>query len=147
MNRSILICATALLLGLGACHRAAAPSSSPSVGPSTPSLPAGVTQAMIAQGDSIYHAPGASCVRCHGGDGEGADNGPSLRSGPWLQADGSFNKIVEVIVTGVPRNQIKVPTHPFPMNPRGGPMNLSDELARSLGAYVWSISRQKTSTD
>jgi hypothetical protein len=44
----------------------------------------------------------------------------------------------------LPRAQIKVATRPFAMNPRGGPMNLSDEQASSVAAYIWSISREKT---
>jgi mono/diheme cytochrome c family protein len=132
-----------LVAALTACHRPGAPATPPA-NSAGPALPSGVTQAMIAQGDSIFHSPAASCGRCHGSNGEGATNAPSLRTGPWLQTDGSFEKIVAVIVTGVPRAQIKVATRPFAMNPRGGPMNLSDEQASSVAAYIWSISREKT---
>lgn len=111
-------------------------------GTATPPRPADVTDAAIAIGDSIYHSGG--CQRCHGQKGVGANNGPSLVSGAWVQQAGSFDELVATITTGVPREKVKDTSRRFPMGPRGGPMNLDDAQVRAVAAYVWSISRAKT---
>lgn len=136
----------AVVLLLGACARAAsqqgvASSPSPSMTSAGPAMPAGVSAALIAQGDSLFNA--GSCQRCHGQKGVGAANGPSLVAGAWLHHTGTVDEIASTITTGVPRERLKDSTRRFPMNPRGGPMNLSDEQVRAVAAYVWSISRDK----
>jgi mono/diheme cytochrome c family protein len=134
------------LVGAGACHRGE-PASGGGVtmkSAKPPRMPAGVTKALIALGDTLFHAPAASCQKCHGPDGTGGANGPSLVAGPWLQSSGAFDEINGIIIAGVSRDRIKVATHRFQMNPRGGPMQLGDVQARELAAYVWSISRKKT---
>ncbi|MBK7594869.1 MAG: cytochrome c [Gemmatimonadetes bacterium] len=120
-----------------------APSTAPqaSAAPAVPARPAEVTAAAIAEGDSLY--AGGSCTRCHGAKGIGTPRGPSLVTGPWLQHSGSYAEIVGTITNGVPRAAIKDTTHRFPMNARGGPMNLTDPQVKSMAAYVWSISREK----
>ena len=132
-----------LILGLAACHR-----TTPRTDTGAHSLPSGVTPALIAEGDSIFNsidAQGkpANCTTCHGRDARGAELGPSLRSGPWLQSRGSYEDIVATITNGVPREKIRVPSHRFFMTPRGGPMKLTDTQIRAVGAYIWSISRKK----
>ena len=104
-------------------------------------MPAGVTPASIAMGDSIFNA--GACQRCHGQKGIGAQNGPSLVAGPWLQSTGKYEEIVATITTGVPRTALKDQTRRFPMNPRGGPMNLDDDQVKAVAAYVYSISRDR----
>ena len=47
------------------------------------------------------------------------------------------------ITNGVPRAALKDQTRRFPMNPRGGPMNLNDDQVKAVAAYVYSISRDK----
>lgn len=103
-------------------------------------LPGDITPAMIALGDSLFHA--GSCQRCHGAAGVGATNGPTLTTGAWLHVDGSFARLVSLITTGVPRDSLKVTTR-RPMNPRGGPMNLTDAQVRAVAGYVFTISRGK----
>jgi mono/diheme cytochrome c family protein len=107
-----------------------------------PAYPTGVTAALVAQGDSLFN--NGSCVRCHGARGVGAQNGPSLVSGPWLHHRGTPAEIAGTITTGVPRTALKNTERRFPMNPRGGPMNLTDDQVKAVAAYVWSISRAKT---
>ena len=109
--------------------------------PAPPTRPVEVTAAAIAEGDSLY--AGGSCTRCHGAKGIGTPRGPSLVTGPWLQHGGGYAEIVGTITNGVPRASIKDTTHRFPMNARGGPMNLTDPQVKSMAAYVWSISREK----
>jgi mono/diheme cytochrome c family protein len=110
--------------------------------PAPTARPAGVTDAAITLGDSIYHSGG--CQRCHGQQGVGGNNGPSLVAGAWQQHAGSYDEIVGTITNGVPREKLKDATRRFPMGPRGGPMNLDDAQVRAVAAYVWSISRAKT---
>jgi mono/diheme cytochrome c family protein len=103
-------------------------------------MPTGVTPTMLALGDSLFAA--GSCQRCHGVAGVGGQNGPPLTTGPWLQADGTYEGIVQVITNGVPQNKLKDSAR-RPMRGRGGPMNLTDEQVRSVAGYVYSISRSK----
>jgi mono/diheme cytochrome c family protein len=131
MSRS-LVALFSLVLVLSACHhgRNAAP-----VG--IPALDAKV----VAQGDSIFGA--ISCARCHGAKGVGGQNGPSLVTGPWLQVSGSIDDITKIIISGVPVAQIKGAGRTRAMGARGGPANLTDDQARAVATYVYTISRDK----
>jgi mono/diheme cytochrome c family protein len=102
-------------------------------------VPAAVTPAAIAMGDSIFNT--ASCQRCHGKGGVGATNGPSLTSGKWQHGSGSYDDILRTITTGVPKDSIKDPSHPFAMRARGGvnPL-LTDDQVAAVAAYVYKIS-------
>ena len=98
-------------------------------------LPEGVTAAMVAQGKPIFEGLG-TCFACHGATGEGTPIAPNLTDDEWLNVDGSYGQLVEVIDTGVQE------TKEFPglMMPRGG-SGMSDEDLRAVAAYVWSLSR------
>jgi mono/diheme cytochrome c family protein len=139
MRRSLLLAPLVAALMLAGCAKA---STSAAVS-SGPVMPAGVTPANIAMGDSIFNTTGAPCQRCHGQKGIGAQNGPSLVTGPWLQSTGKYEEIVATITTGVPRTALKDQTRRFPMNPRGGPMNLNDDQVKAVAAYVYSLSRDR----
>jgi mono/diheme cytochrome c family protein len=104
-------------------------------------LPAGVTTAMIAEGDSLFHK--ASCVRCHGADASGAQNGPSLKGPTFLHVNGSYEDYVRVITSGVPADSIKDKSHRFAMRPKGGGQTpLTDDQVRAVAAYVYSLSHK-----
>jgi mono/diheme cytochrome c family protein len=124
------------------CGRAtAAAGSGAALTPSSaPAMPAGVTPALIARGDSLFHA--RSCIRCHGQGGAGGQNGPVLNDNTWLHHSGAYEQIVGTITTGVPREQLKDQTRRFAMNARGGQPVLNDEEIRAIAAYVWRISHQ-----
>ncbi len=132
-----------IVLLLAACGGAAATSSTSSAGaaPAAVRAPSPEMLASIARGDSLFNA--GACQRCHGQKGVGAQNGPSLVAGPWLHVDGTQASIAALIVRGVPREAVTDSTRRFPMRPRGGPMNLTDEQAQDLAAYVVSISGAK----
>ncbi len=139
MRRSLLLAPLAAVLVLAGCAKAT--TSAAAAAPKGPVMPAGVTPASIAMGDSIFNT--GACQRCHGQKGAGGQNGPSLVAGPWLHSTGKYEEIVATITTGVPRTALKDQTRRFPMNPRGGPMNLTDDQVKAVAAYVYSISRDR----
>ena len=145
MRRSLksLVAPALAAIVYAACGGSSGSGSGAAPAPSGPPRPAAVTEANIAIGDSLFNTNNAPCQRCHGQKGVGATNGPSLVTGPWLQSTGSFDEIVATITNGVPRASIKDATRRFQMNPRGGPMNLTDAQVQAISAYVWSISRDK----
>lgn len=104
-------------------------------------LPAGVTTAMIAEGDSLFHRVG--CVRCHGADAKGAQNGPNLTGPTFLHVNGTYADYVRLITNGVPADSIKDPAHRFPMRARGGGQHpLTDDQVKAVAAYVYSLSHK-----
>ncbi len=119
-----------------------APGASPAAARAAAQSPSPQELASIARGDSLFNA--GACQRCHGQNGVGAPNGPNLINGQWLHVDGSQSSIATIIVNGVPREAVKDSTRRFPMRPRGGPMNLTDEQVQDLANYVVSISRGKS---
>lgn len=98
-------------------------------------LPEGMTTEMVAQGMTIFQGRGA-CFTCHGATGEGTPIAPNLNDDEWLNVDGSYEQLLNLIDTGVRE------TKQFPgmMMPRGG-SRISDEDLRAVTAYVWSLSR------
>jgi mono/diheme cytochrome c family protein len=107
----------------------------------TGGLPAGVTTAMIAEGDSLYHK--ASCVRCHGADAKGAQNGPNLTGPTFMHVNGTYPDFVRLIMSGVPADSIQDKAHRFPMRPRGGGQTpLTDDQVKAVAAYVYSLSHK-----
>jgi mono/diheme cytochrome c family protein len=135
-----LFVAVSGLAALAACSHSGSEVAAAAPAPAAMSaggLPAGVTTAMIAVGDSIFHK--GSCQRCHGMDAKGGQRGPDLTDATWAQITGTYAEIVETITTGVPKAKIKMAGAPFGMNPRGG-SNLTDEQVRDVAAYVYSLS-------
>lgn len=141
MRRSLLVAQLLGTLVFSACAKSSGTEAAAAPQPKGPVMPAGVTSAMIALGDSLYNS--GSCQRCHGQKGVGANNGPALVTGPWLHSKGTYDEIIGTITNGVPRASIKDASRRFPMNGRGGPMALNDEQVKAVAAYVWSISRDK----
>ncbi|HEX3233600.1 MAG TPA: c-type cytochrome [Gemmatimonadales bacterium] len=108
--------------------------------PAVAQAPAGVTPAMITQGDSIFHGKG-NCYACHGANAEGTV-GPNLTDAEWLHSDGSYDAIVKQVTTGVPKEQSK---SGIVMPPRGG-STITDDEVKAVAAYVYSLSHKKTGT-
>ena len=103
-------------------------------------MPAGVTAAMVASGDSIFHAN--ACARCHGPTAHGAANGPTLVKGDsakWLHSNGSYEGIVKTITAGVPKDSLVDKTRRFQMNPRGSNPPISDDAVKAVAAYLWKL--------
>ena len=98
-------------------------------------LPEGVTVAMAEEGQEIFHGQGV-CVTCHLRGGAGGALAPDLTDDVWLNIDGEYESIVEVVLAGVP-----VPVeHPGQMLARAG-TSITDEQVRAVAAYVYTLSR------
>jgi len=98
-------------------------------------LPEGVTAEMAQAGATLY--TGGTCAGCHGPQGQGAPGiGPSLADATWLNGDGSFESIVQLITDGVPTPK----EHPGPMPAKGGNATLTDEQVRQIAAHVYQLS-------
>ena len=115
-----------------AAEPAAAPAAEPAA--AMMALPEGVTQAMVTEGDAIFHGAGL-CQTCHGPDAKGMALAPDLTDGEWLNVTGhNYDEIVTVITNGVAQPK----QHPAPMPAKGG-ANLSDEQVHAVAAYVYSL--------
>jgi len=115
-----------------ATPQAQAPQQQPGAGVE---LPPGVTQEMVAQGQQIFATTGL-CFSCHGPNAKGMSGlGPDLTDNEWLNIDGSYDAIVELIKTGVPQPKQAASQMP----PMGG-AQLTDDQVRAVAAYVYAIS-------
>jgi mono/diheme cytochrome c family protein len=113
-----------VVAGIGAAGPAAAPA-----------VPAGappqVTTASIEEGQRLY---GTVCFACHGQNGIGTAAGPALNDTDWINIDGSFASLVDVIRDGVmqPRQ------YPGAMPPGGGG-SFDQQQLEALAAYVLAL--------
>ena len=98
-------------------------------------LPEGVTPEMVAQGQTIFTGAGI-CYTCHMPGGVGGPLAPDLTDDEWINIDGSYDAIVQLVTTGVPEPQ----QHPGIMLPKGG-SSISDAEVRAVAAYVWTLSK------
>ena len=98
-------------------------------------LPEGVTVAMVQEGQEIFHGAGI-CYTCHTQGGVGGPLAPDLTDETWLNTDGEYASIIELVNTGVPQPR----EHPGAMLPRAG-MPLTDDQVASVAAYVYALSR------
>ena len=98
-------------------------------------VPEGATAEMVASGKEIYNGNGI-CFTCHGQEGAGTQIGPALNDSEWLHSDGSYEKIIETISTGV----MEPKEFAAPMPAKGG-STISDDDVKAVAAYVWSLSQ------
>ena len=96
----------------------------------TAQLPEGVTQEMVTAGQAIFTGAGI-CQTCHGPDATGTPLAPNLTDQTWINIDGSYDQIVQLVTTGVPTPV----EHPSPMPPKGG-SQITDQQVREVAAYV-----------
>jgi mono/diheme cytochrome c family protein len=98
-------------------------------------LPAGVTQAMVDDGRTLFQGAGI-CQTCHGQNGAGVTGlGPALNDATWLHSDGSYDAIVAQIMSGVTAGES---TTGVAMPAKGGSA-ITDEQVRAVAAYVYSL--------
>lgn len=96
------------------------------------SLPAGVTQAMVDEGQQLF---GGVCVACHGAAGAGSPAGPQLNDAEWLNISGEYPEIVNLITVGVAQPE----QFPGAMPARGGG-SFTDAQVSAIAAYVYALS-------
>lgn len=123
--------AATLMMTLAAAP-AAAQDEPPAPGESV-ELPDGVTAEMVDAGRSLFGAEG-NCWACHGRNAAGTQLAPDLTDDEWLNIDGEYASIVELITTGVDEPV----EHAAPMPPLGG-AQLDDEQVRALAAYLYAL--------
>ena len=98
-------------------------------------FPEGVTAEMVSAGELVFTGAGI-CFTCHMPGGVGGPLAPNLTDSEWINTDGTFDGIVQTVITGVPEPQ----QHPGIMLPKGGTA-ITDEDVRAVAAYVWSLSQ------
>lgn len=98
-------------------------------------LPEGVTAEMVEEGRELFFGAGI-CYTCHMMDAKGGTLAPDLTDDVWLNVDGEYLSIVELIKTGVSQPV----EHIGAMLPRAG-MPLTDEQVEALAAYSYMLSR------
>ncbi|MGH7467704.1 MAG: c-type cytochrome [Longimicrobiales bacterium] len=93
--------------------------------------PTGATAEMVAAGQQTF---GSVCYACHGPDAKGTPLAPNLTDAEWINTDGTYDGIINIVKTGVlqPKNA------PAAMPPMGGGQ-LTDDQVRAVAAYVWSL--------
>ncbi len=103
--------------------------------------PPGASKQEVALGDRIFHGQkdNGTCMGCHGANGEGGSQGPTLTASKWLWSDGSLGGIEKTIAMGVPHPK----QYNEPMPAKGG-AELSATDTRAATAYVWAISHRGT---
>ena len=99
-------------------------------------LPEGVTVAMVQEGQDIFNGATGICFTCHVRQGVGGPLAPPLNDDEWLNIDGEYESIVQIIMDGVPQPV----EYPGRMEPRAN-MPLTDEQVRAVAAYVFTLSR------
>jgi cbb3-type cytochrome c oxidase subunit III len=149
--RGLKLSAIALMLALAACadqggdttEDAAANGGQPAGAPqdagnqaqgtASGTPPQGATAEDVTAGQQIFTATG-NCFTCHGPDAKGTALAPNLTDSEWINIDGTFAAIQQVVKTGVATPK----EHPAPMPAMGG-VQLSDDQIRQVAAYVWSL--------
>ena len=90
---------------------------------------------MVEEGRDLFYS-GGICYTCHLMDAKGGPLAPDLTDDAWLNVDGEYLSIVELIKTGVSQPV----EHAGAMLPRAG-MALTDEQVEALAAYSYMLSR------
>ncbi len=98
-------------------------------------LPEGVTVEMVEQGRELFNG-GGICFTCHTMEATGGPLAPDLTDDVWINVDGEYGSIVELVKTGVAQPI----EHPGAMLPRAG-MPLTDEQVEAVAAYAYMLSR------
>jgi mono/diheme cytochrome c family protein len=99
-------------------------------------LPAGITDAMVQEGQQIYAGVGI-CAACHGPGATGAI-GPNLTDTEWLTGNGEYEQIVAQILKGVTAAEATNPLGAI-MPPKGG-SGITEPQVGAVAAYVWTLS-------
>jgi mono/diheme cytochrome c family protein len=96
-------------------------------------LPEGITLDMVQAGKTVFET--TTCFTCHGMNAAGTALAPSLLDQDWLNSDGSFDDIMNVVRNGV----LQPVQYPAAMPAMGG-AQLTEDQIRDVTAYVYAIS-------
>ena len=91
------------------------------------------SQALVDQGREIFTGAG-NCYACHSSNAKGTAAAPDLTDSTWLNIDGSYGAIAQVVRDGV--------AHPkkFPgVMPAKGGAALDSSQVCAVAAYVYSV--------
>jgi mono/diheme cytochrome c family protein len=88
----------------------------------------------VEAGTSIFSSTG-NCFTCHGQAGAGTGLAPALNDAKWINIDGSYASIQQIVTSGVPAPK----EHAAPMPAKGGAA-LTDQQVKQVSAYVYSLS-------
>ena len=95
---------------------------------------------LVAEGRTLYAGIGL-CFACHGVNGKGVPGaGVDLTDDEWLHDDGSFEAVVQRILSGVGVQETRSGVI---MLPRGG-SQITDDRVRAVAAYVISLRAAET---
>ena len=103
-------------------------------GPSADCPP--VNQGLVDGGRAVFSGAG-NCYACHGANAKGTTLAPDLTDRTWLNIDGSYASIVELVRSGV----AKPKQYSAPMPALGGAA-LSSPQTCAVAAYVYSLSHR-----
>ena len=93
---------------------------------------------MVSTGETYFKSIGL-CFACHGMDGKGVPGvGANLTDDEWHHGDGTFESLLNQILEGVSPQVTKTGVM---MPPKGG-SQISDEQARAIAGYIWTLSRR-----
>lgn len=98
-------------------------------------LPEGVTVEMVREGRDLFNG-GGICYTCHTIEATGGPLAPDLTDDTWINVDGEYASIIELVKTGVSQPI----EHPGAMLPRAG-MPLTDAQVEAVAAYAYMLSR------
>ena len=98
-------------------------------------LPEGVTVEMVQEGRELFLG-GGICFTCHTVEATGGPLAPDLTDDVWINVDGEYSSIVELVKIGVAQPV----EHLGSMLPRAG-MPLTDEQVDAVAAYAYMLSR------
>lgn len=98
-------------------------------------LPEGVTVEMVREGRDLFNG-GGICFTCHTVEATGGPLAPDLTDDVWLNVDGEYSSIVELVKTGVAQPIEALGA----MLPRAG-MPLTDDQVNAVAAYAYMLSR------
>jgi len=90
---------------------------------------------MVQEGRDLFNG-GGICFTCHTVEATGGPLAPDLTDDVWINVDGEYSSIVELVKTGVPQPI----EHLGSMLPRAG-MPLTDEQVNAVSAYAYMLSR------
>jgi len=117
---------------------AQAPETNDELQPDTlPTMPRGMTVAVLREGDSLFHGRGG-CFACHGSEAEGLPAAGDGFTAGLSYVQPNWQAIAQLIAHGLDDVETRSPIR---MPPRGARDDLTDSEIQAVAAYVWAIAQ------